>query len=214
MSKASATAFETIKAEIVRGRFQPGQRLKEDELTALCAVSRTPVREALRRLANEGFVVLIPNQGAQVAHLGASDLADLYELRALVESYGAARAAERISAADIATLKSLARQIEDGSRTPDARAAEDLAAANAAFHRIILKAAASARLEAVAQIEIEEPQALRTLIRYSPEELARSHFHHRELIAAFEARDPDWARAVMLSHIKAANHVLSRERDA
>ena len=214
MSKASAAAFETIKAEIIRGRFLPGQRLKEDELTALCAVSRTPVREALRRLANEGFVTLIPNQGALVALMGASELADLYELRALVESYGAARAAVRISPAELVELKSLAGQIEDCARSPGALPVEDLATANTAFHRIILKAAASARLEAVAQIVIEAPLALRTLIRYSPDELARSIIHHRELIAAFEARDPEWARAVMLSHIKAANHVLIRERDA
>jgi DNA-binding GntR family transcriptional regulator len=213
MSKASAAAFETIKAEIVRGRFLPGQRLKEDELTALCSVSRTPVREALRRLANEGFVTLIPNQGAQVALMGAAELEDLYELRTLVESYAAARAAERISAADIDQLKVLAGQIEDAARTPGALPAENLATANTAFHRIILRAASSARLEAVAQIVIEAPLALRTLIQYSPAELARSIYHHRELIAAFEARDGEWARAVMSSHLKAAGHVLARGRN-
>ncbi len=214
MSKASASAFETIKAEIIRGRFGPGQRLKEDELTALCAVSRTPVREALRRLANEGLVTLTPNQGAQVALMGTAELEDLYELRTLVEGYAAARAAERISPEEIEQLKQLASQIEEASRSTGALPAEHLATANTAFHRIILRAAASARLEAVAQIVIEAPLALRTLIRYSPAELARSIFHHRELIAAFEARDAEWARAVMSSHIKAAIHVLVRARDA
>jgi DNA-binding GntR family transcriptional regulator len=213
LSKASATAFETIKAEIINGRYAPGRRLKEDELTALCAVSRTPVREALRRLANEGLVTLIPNQGAQVALMGATELADLYELRTLVEGYAAARAAVRISPAEIAELKSLASQIETAAHASGALPADNLAAANTAFHRIILRAASSARLEAVAQIVIEAPLALRTLIRYSPAELERSIIHHRELIAAFEAGDPEWARAVMSSHIKAAIHVLLRDRE-
>jgi len=214
VSKASVSAFEIIKAEIINGRFEPGQRLKEDELTGLCAVSRTPVREALRRLANEGFVTLIPNQGAQVALMGESELSDLYELRVLVESYAAARAALRISQDDIALLKSLAAQMEAALGDKTAPPAPRFSVANMAFHRTILNAASSARLEAVAQIVIEAPLALRTLIRYTPGELERSAHHHRELISAFEARDPDWARSVMSSHIQAAFHVLVREREA
>jgi DNA-binding GntR family transcriptional regulator len=213
VSKASASAFDIIKAEIINGRFEPGRRLKEDELTVLCAVSRTPVREALRRLANEGFVTLIPNQGAQVALMGEAELADLYELRVLVESYAAARAAVRISKDDIETLKTLAAEMEAALGDKSAPPAQRFSVANMAFHRIILNAASSARLEAVAQIVIEAPLALRTLIRYSPGELERSAHHHRELIAAFEARDAGWARAVMSGHIQAAFQVLVRERN-
>ena len=212
MSKASAKAFEAIKAEIIAGRFEPGRRLKEDELTTLCDVSRTPVREALRRLANEGLVTLIPNQGAQVAAMGTAELADLYELRTLVEGYAAARAALRISAEDIQALTALAEQIEAAAGAAGERPTDQVATANTTFHRIILRAAQSARLEAVAQIVIEAPLALRTLIRYSPAELDRSAFHHRELIAALEARDPAWARAVMSAHIRAAFQVLTRDR--
>jgi DNA-binding GntR family transcriptional regulator len=213
VSKASASAFEIIKAEIINGRFEPGRRLKEDELTVICAVSRTPVREALRRLANEGFVTLIPNQGAQVALMGEAELADLYELRVLVESYAAARAAVRIGKDDIEALKTLAGEMEAALLDKSAPPAPRFSVANMAFHRIILTAASSARLEAVAQIVIEAPLALRTLIRYSPGELERSAHHHRELIAAFEARDAGWARAVMSSHIQAAFQVLVRERN-
>ena len=66
MSTASALAYKAIRSLILEGRFIPGERLKEEELTDICGVSRTPVREALRRLALEGLVVLTPHQGAQV----------------------------------------------------------------------------------------------------------------------------------------------------
>ncbi len=69
MSTAGGRAYEIIRRSVLDGRFPPGARLKEEELTAMCGVSRTPVREALRRLAVEGLVVVTPHQGAQVVFL-------------------------------------------------------------------------------------------------------------------------------------------------
>jgi len=204
MSTAAARAYDIIKAEIVSGRLAPGQRLKEEALTDLCAVSRTPVREALRRLANEGLAEFGPGQGAQVARMGAGELADLYRLRAQVEGEAAALAAERIDEEGLARLRALADTMEAAS----ARA--DVAAANGAFHACILEAAGSERLKAMARLVIEAPLALRTIERYAPEELARSMRHHRELIDALAAGDGEWARAVMTSHIRAAYHAIAR----
>ena len=73
MSTASARAYDLIRSLILEGRFAPGERLKEEELTELCGVSRTPVREGLRRLAIEGLVVVTPHQGAQVAAVGEGE---------------------------------------------------------------------------------------------------------------------------------------------
>ena len=77
MSTVSALAYKVIRALILEGRFTPGERLKEEELTDLCGVSRTPVREALRRLALEGLVVLTPHQGAQVAEINEIELQEI-----------------------------------------------------------------------------------------------------------------------------------------
>lgn len=85
MASASVQAYEIIRQEIISGRFPPGHRLIESDLTALCKVSRTPVREALRRLVNEGLAEFSPNYGAQVADPGDEDLEALYELRTLIE---------------------------------------------------------------------------------------------------------------------------------
>lgn len=209
MTSASTRAYEIIKSAIIAGTFAPGDRLVEAELTTLCQVSRTPVREALRRLASEGFAVFSPNQGAHVAEMGSAELEDLYELRALIEGYAAARAATRLSEEQIEEMEALALQIEASIEEAGA-IASTVAPANSRFHRIILEAAESPRLLTLASVVVEAPLALRTIERYSPEQRARSVQHHRELIAAFRARDPQWARSVMTSHIKAAFAAIKR----
>ncbi len=191
-------------------------RLKEEELTALCGMSRTPVREALRRLSIEGLVVATPHHGAQVALMGEDELGEIYALRAMIEAHAAGRAATRITVSDIDRLRALAEEME--AVIEEARDGEDLSArftpANSTFHQIIIDAAASPRLATMGSLVIETPLIFRTLARYSKAELQRSMHHHRELIAAFEMRDEDWARSVMRSHIYAAAHAVIRTGEA
>ena len=216
MSTASAKAYDFIRSGVLQGRFPPGMRLKEEELTELCGMSRTPVREALRRLSIEGMVVATPHQGAQVASMGEEELVEIYALRAMVESHAASRAASRLTSANIARLKVLAVEMEAAVEAE--QGGDDLHArftpANSEFHQIILDAADSPRLAVMGSLVIETPLIFRTLARYSQAELKRSMHHHRELIDAFETRDADWARSVMRSHIHAAAHAVMRPTKA
>jgi DNA-binding GntR family transcriptional regulator len=210
VQSAGAKAYEMIKAAILAGQFAPGERLKEDELTALCGMSRTPVREALRRLGIEGLVLVTPNAGAQVAIMAAEDLEEIYALRAMIEGHAAERAAAQITDAQLARLQALADEmdaaVEAGGEALHAR----FTTANAEFHRIILDAAMSPRLSAMAALVIELPLTLRTLALYSETDKRRSLRHHRELIDAFGARDRGWAASVMKSHVHAAFRALVR----
>ena len=214
MSTVSARAYSVIRGLILEGRFPPGERLKEEELTEFCGVSRTPVREALRRLALEGLVVLIPHQGAQVAEIGEGELLEVYALRAIIESYAAGRAATRVTVDSINRLKVLAAEMEDAVAQAIEHRQDNLygryTVANSEFHKIIMEAANSPRLSAMATLVVEVPLILRTLARYSDAELSRSLQHHRELIEAFEAGDEDWAASVMRCHIRAAAQVVVR----
>jgi len=202
MSSASVRAYEIIKAGIVEGRFVPGQRLKEEELTVLCDVSRTPVREALQRLASEGMAAL----------MGARELRELYELRTMIEGKAAALAAERMSAETLEALRELAGEMEAAAAAGEPSGLR-LAPANAEFHRRIIDAAGSGRLEVMARSVVEAPLTVRTFERYGKAQLERSMRHHRELIDAFGARDPDWASGVMTSHIRAAFHTVAASLD-
>jgi DNA-binding GntR family transcriptional regulator len=207
---AGARAYEFIKEGIVSGRFRPGYRLKEDELTVLCRVSRTPVREALKRLAIEGLVVVTPNAGAHVAAVDDLELEEIYALRAMIEGHAARRAAASITADDIERLKALAAAMEEALRAGGEDMQPTFTNANAEFHHIILRAANSPRLLSMATLVIELPLTLRTFARYSERDRIRSAQHHRDLIDAFESRNGDWASLIMKSHVQAAFCALVR----
>ena len=209
ISTAGGRAYDVIRSAIMDGAFPPGHRLKEEELTQLCGLSRTPVREALRRLASEGVVTVTPNAGAQVSTVTAGELKEIYELRAMVEGYAAGEAARKITPAAIAELRVLATRMEQATQM-DSDQGDDFLPSNAEFHRIIMDAAGSPRLLGMSAFVIEAPLAVRTLGRYSKEDLARSMGHHRELIEALEARDGAWAASVMKSHVHAAYQALTR----
>ncbi|MGH3342127.1 MAG: GntR family transcriptional regulator [Carbonactinosporaceae bacterium] len=208
MAKAADRAYDSLRSGILTGEFVFGSRLGEAELAETFGVSRTPVREALRRLSSEGLVEVLPNRGARVAQWSEQDLHEIYELRALLESYGAARAATGIEAREIAMLTRLCDEMEAVAAPGPARDLERLATLNGQFHEVILRAAGNARLVGLMGAVVHVPLVLRTYHRYSDEALTRSLGHHRELLAALCAGDPLWAEAVMRSHVLAARAAL------
>jgi DNA-binding GntR family transcriptional regulator len=209
---AAERAYEVIRGGILDGTFGLGARLPEEDLAARAGVSRTPVREALRQLAAEGFVTFAPNRGAQVASWSEDDLEEIFQLRALLESYAASRAARRIDAARLLALHELADGMDAAARRGTAAALDRIAELNNRFHRAILTVADSQRLHALLDTVIVVPLVHRTFHRYTPAALRRSMHHHRELLAAFEAADSEWAATVMRTHVLAARAALLGER--
>lgn len=210
MALAAEKAYQTLRAGILDGTYEPTERLGEVELAEGLGLSRTPVREALRRLEVEGLVELEPHRGARVAEWTSADVEELYDLRMLLESFLAARAARRITPAERARLAQL-RDIMNaaGASGPG----QDLALvteANSEFHGIIATAGASPRVQGVLAGVVEMPLVRRTFHLYEPEELACALAQHSELVAALAAGDADWAEAVMRAHVLAAKRVLLR----
>ena len=93
MARLASEAYEKVRGRILSGELGDGVRLGEEELAEALSISRTPVREALRRLAAEGLVELLPNRGARVPRWDESDVNDIFDLRAVLESHAAGRAA-------------------------------------------------------------------------------------------------------------------------
>ena len=116
MAQAAQRAYEHLRARLLAGEFPAGSRLPEEELAAAAEVSRTPVREALRRLHAEGLVEFVPNRGAHVASWTERDLDEIFGLRALLESHAAELAAPRISGADLGRLSALQDQMDAAGR--------------------------------------------------------------------------------------------------
>lgn len=208
IASAAERAYDAIRGGILDGTFELGARLPEEDLAARAGVSRTPVREALRKLAAEGFVTFATNRGAQVASWTDEDLEEIFGLRALLESHGASLAARRIETGHLVALHDLADAMEQAARRGTGPALDRVAELNNRFHRTILEIAGSPRLRALLDTVIVLPLVHRTFHRYTPNALQRSMHHHRELLAAFEAGDGDWAAAVMRTHVLAARTAL------
>ena len=208
MTRASDQAYAQIRGLILAGDAPPGTQLTEAQLADLCGVSRTPVRDALRRLEAELYIVRSGSQRLFVADWSRDELGEMFTLRAMLEAHAAARAATRIDADALTDL----RHCNDRIATAVAAATPDVATflvENRRFHEIVITAAASPRLAAMLSALVEQPVVRRTAARYNQSELTRSAHEHAELIQACAARDPDWARAVMTGHIRRAFHAFS-----
>ncbi len=208
VSRASDHAYAEIKSLIVSGDAPPGASLTEEALADICNVSRTPVREALRRLEAELYVVRSGTQRIFVADWSRDDLDEMFALRAMLEAHAAARAASRISPAELAELQRCNTRIEAAVAAEPADIVAFLAE-NRRFHQIITDAAQSPRLAAMLAALVEQPVVRRTAARYRRDELHRSAEEHGALVHALAAQDPDWARAAMTGHIRRASHVFS-----
>lgn len=208
MSRASDRAYSEIRRMILRGELLPGEQIREEQLAEACGVSRTPVRDALRRLEAESFIIRNESQRSFVAQWSLEDIAEAFQLRALLEGRTARRAATRITAEQLRALKACNRRIE-AAISGDTPAIGVFLENNRIFHATIMEAAASVRLTNILASIVEQPVVLRTAQQYDRENLLRSHHEHQELVAAFERRDDDWAEAIMAAHIHRAFHAYA-----
>jgi DNA-binding GntR family transcriptional regulator len=197
-----------IRDMILAGELAAGSQLREEALAERCGVSRTPVRDALRRLEAELLVERNDTQRSFVADWSIDDVADAFELRSMLEAQAARRAASRMDDASLARLRAFNRQILNAisGKTPDVTLFLE---ANREFHAIILERAASRRLTALLATLIEQPVVWRTAHHYGRDALQRSYLEHEELMAAFARRDGDWAASVMTAHIRRALHAYA-----
>ena len=212
MTRASDVAYEKIRSFLLGGSLKPGEQLTEERMAQITGVSRTPVREAVRRLEGEMLLVRSESKRLFVADWSRDDIDEMFTLRQMLEGHAAERAAQRISGQQIDQLETVNAELHRAvARTPP-----DIASfldANRTFHEIVTEAAQSPRLHQVLAMLVEQPVVLRTARHYSVRDLEQSARDHDELIAAFRAGDPDWARAVMGSHLRRAFHAFSEAVD-
>ena len=208
--RASDFAYSSIRQGLASGRWAPGSHLRESELAAELGISRTPVREALRKLASEQLVSFEPHLGVRVPGWSSHDIEEIFALRVELESYAAGQAARHASGAQVAELRDLAKDIEKaafGGPEPDYVGITEL---NNRFHGLIVSAAGNQRLVSLVVTLVEIPLVVRTFVRFDRQELARSVSHHFDLVEAIEGGNADWAVAVMRAHIHAGRQVMLR----
>lgn len=193
-------AYQTIRSKILTGEIRGGEWLREAELAVQLGVSRTPVREALGRLVADGLAFHEPNRGVRVGEWTIEDFNEIYDLRLLLESYGASMAAVNPET-EVGRLRRLADEMSGiaDSDSPDYARLTDL---NNEFHSSIVNYSGNSKLASILASIVQVPLVRLTFARYTREELLRSMNHHRELVDAFDARDAKWAEAVMRAHLR------------
>lgn len=210
---AADRAYLHLRDAILSDHFERGARLREEHLAKELEMSRTPVREALRRLGAEGLVVIDTHRGAQVTTWKPEDIDQIYSVRTLIEGEGARLAAMRITDEELARLTELMEVVEEkiNSRSGQIEEATDL---NLTFHRSVLEASGNERLLKMFGLVVEFSMLYRAYRSYSWERLVESFDEHRTLVRALAAHDSEWAEAVMRMHVLSARHEerrISRE---
>jgi DNA-binding GntR family transcriptional regulator len=192
-------AYRRLRDSILQGTLAAGAKVSERSLASALGISAQPVRDALRRLEQDGLVVTLPRRGTVVAEIGPERLAELGRIRAALEGVAAALAAERMSAADLAALAGVVREMRAATAAADHDALLD---ANERFHALVQGATGNLflirSLEALhAYDDHGRPRALGS----APKELPKALREHVAILAALKARDPALAEARMRAHV-------------
>lgn len=206
---AVQAAYDAVLGLIASGVQRPGTWLREQALAESLGMSRTPVRQALGRLAAEGVVDIHPRRGAEVLEWSEEEMHGVSVVRAQVEPLAAALAAEAGNPERLESLTALHHQM--CALATSRNGVEQIARLNAEFHLEIARLSGNRHLLHVVRLGLRPVMIARTLQQYRPAALARSMNHHAELIEALLANDPDWAAGVMRSHIYAARHAAHEQ---
>jgi DNA-binding GntR family transcriptional regulator len=217
-SLADEIAFR-IQAAILDGQYPPGTHLQQDELCVRFGVSRTPVREALRKLQATNLVDLVPNRGATVRIPTRKELVDVYAVRAELEGYACLLAAPRATSTFLeeldrtqAEMERATAELEHGGLRPEDEAAFNarVTMANVRFHGAIHRLADNARLgRTIDELQTYFPKDyVWRALRDSPENHVVSVDEHEAIRAALAEHDGAGARLAMTAHIEHAGRLL------
>ena len=202
-----------IQKHIINGTFKPGERLTEQNLAEMFSVSRTPIRQALKQLENDGLVTPL-KKGYIVRTFTESDIVQIYNLRALLEGYGAAQAAIHRSQEDLNLMKQ-ANDIYSTiiNKHPKSSLSleeiQKIMEANRLFHDAIINAAKNDYLQFHLKKLVIVPLVFRSFYWYDTYELKRSYQSHETILQAIAQHDVDRAKTALEEHIfQGRDHVL------
>lgn len=197
--------FEAIREAIISGDLKPGQHLMESELANDLGVSRTRVREALRKLEQEGFVVIIARKGAYVADISLKEIVDVFEIRGALEGLAAELAAERASDEKIEEME---RCLVELSAMIEAKDLKRIVEIDSRFHEILYSSSRNERLSQLLSLLREQIHRFRTRTMTHPSRMRVALEEHRRIIEAVAARDGALARRLAQEHIESAENTL------
>lgn len=221
-SNHSQRAYRHIRKKLLDGSVPPGSRLSYGTIGKEIGVSATPVREAIGQLASEGFIELVPQLGAVVRELTREEAIELYELREAMESYAAARAAERISERQLNEMKGIleeaAKLVEkvrkSGKESADRATAKKFHGLDLSFHMTIIEASRNRRmLKVVGDSHILTRIFQADRHEFCLEILDVTQAEHEAIAAAIGSQNPTASHDAMQRHIRNSLDLTLSEAD-
>ncbi len=190
--------FNTLRKAILTGQLKPGERLMEVHLANRLGVSRTPIREAIRKLELEGLVIMIPRRGAEVARITEKSLKDVLEVRRALDALSVELACDRITDEGIRELKNACEEFEKAVKEGEVSV---IAKADVALHDIIVRATGNQRLQQLINNLAEQMYRYRFV--YIKEESRHDKLvaEHKEIYESIVSRDKERACAAAKLHI-------------
>ncbi len=199
---------ETLREAIVNGALKPGERLMEIQLAEELGVSRTPVREAIRKLELEGFVVMIPRRGTYVADLSIKDINEVFEIRTALDVLAAGLAVERITEDELEQLERLLVEIGELIEGDDI---DKIVEVDSQFHDILYRASRNDRLVGIINNLREQFTRFRSISIQYPGRMKISVEEHCHLVEAIAARNTDLAQQIAREHMENSEQTLLQD---
>lgn len=215
-------AYLHLRKRLLSGELRAGTQLSEPDLAKQLGMSRTPVREALRQMENEGLLDYAPRFGAMVRVPDRDELGEMYAVREALESYAAAEAAQKISPPDLEKLEGAFQQMCDiastfgdsGNMVLDGDHLRDFIQADLSFHKIVIAAAGNRYMSKI----LDDTRLLvrvftATFWRYNAEKLSEAIRFHQRLLTAMQVRDSESARLASIEAMRVARDNALRAWD-
>lgn len=197
--------FEHLREAIITGLLRPGERLMELQLAEEMGVSRTPVREAIRKLELEGLVIMVARRGAYVSDLSMRDIAETFEIRGALESLAAGLAAERIAPEELEQLERTLVSIGESMETSDI---QRIVLLDEEFHAILFSASRNLRLSQIVSNLREQITRFRHTSLSTPGRFKAVFQEHKAIVEAISERNSSLAQALAKEHIENAEHSI------
>lgn len=196
---------DALRQAIKDGRLSPGQRLREITLADTLGVSRTPIREAIRQLEQEGFVVMVPRRGTYVADISLKDIAQVFEIRGALEELAAGLAAERITTEELECLERILVEINGYIERDEF---ERIVDADVRFHDVLYQASRNQRLVDILHNLREQMLRFRSISMHYPGRLTATWEEHRQMVENIAAHNSSMARKVAKRHMENSEKTL------
>ena len=190
--------FNTLRRAILRGELEPGERLMEIQLAEKLGVSRTPIREAIRKLELDGLVLMIPRRGAEVARISEKNLKDVLEVRRSLEELAMELACERMSDENFEELEQAEEDFKQAIKTGNILT---IVEGDEAYHEVIYRCTGNDRLLQI--LSNLREQMYRFRLEYIKDENKRQNLleEHEKILKALKSRDIALARSAVREHI-------------